>query len=114
MAAVLTPAAPLIVTDPPDGEHVALLRDNPAFAAVPDPALERWIATVRRQANVPCAALSLIEGSRQIVRVSGEASGSPKPTVEISSAASLQEYLLGPATTGTADAGERFAAAPVV
>src|SRR5580698_7569220 len=98
MAAVISPALPALAPTATDAEPLALLQDNPAFAVVSDPELERWITSVRRQANVPCAALSLIDGQRQVVRVVGVAAGSPEPVNEIPSGASLQQYLLGPVT----------------
>lgn len=97
-----------------DREHVALLRDDPAFAAVPDPDLERWISSVQRQTNVACAALSLVDGARQIIRVVGEAAGSPRPVSELTSSVSLADYLLGPTPTAHHDSREAFAEVPVV
>jgi diguanylate cyclase (GGDEF)-like protein len=112
MVAVLSPAPPALASTANDGEHWALLQDDPAFAAASDPELERWIGIACRQANVPCAALSLMAGSRQIVRVVGVAAGSPEPISEIPSTASLERYLLGPVTE--ADTGGAFAEAPVI
>jgi diguanylate cyclase (GGDEF)-like protein len=112
MAAVMTPALPALASAATDGEPLALLHDNPAFTVVSDPELERWISIVRRQADVPCAALSLIDDNRQIVRVVGACAGSPEPVNAIPSAASLEQYLLGPVTDG--ETGGTFAAAPVV
>jgi diguanylate cyclase (GGDEF)-like protein len=112
MAAVMTPALPALAPSANDGEPLALLQDNPAFAVVSDPELERWIASVRRQANVPCAALALVDGNRQIVRVVGAAAGSPEPVNAIPSTASLERYLLGPVTD--AESGGSFAEAAVM
>jgi diguanylate cyclase (GGDEF)-like protein len=112
MAAVMTPALPALAATATDGEPLALLQDNPAFTVVSDPELERWIAIVRRQANVPCAALALVDGKRQIVRVVGTCAGSPEPVNAIPSAASLERYLLGPLTDG--ETGGTFAEAVVV
>lgn len=112
MVAVLSPALPALAATANDGEHWDLLQDDPAFAATSDPELERWIGIACRQANVPCAALSLMAGSRQIVRVVGVAAGSPEPVTELPSTASLERYLLGPVTE--ADTGGAFAEAPVL
>ncbi len=74
MDALRTPA-PVASDFAADDEQGLVLQDDPAFAAVSDPELERWIGIVRRQANVACAALSLSDGSRQIIRVAGPAAG---------------------------------------
>src|SRR5580658_3576477 len=112
MAAVMTPALSALAPTATDGEPLALLQDNPAFAVVSDPELERWIASVRRQANVPCAALALVDGNRQIIRVVGSAAGSPEPINAIPSTASLERYLLGPVADGAT--GGTYAEAPVL
>jgi hypothetical protein len=97
MAAVMTSAtAEPITSSEDDREQAALLRDDAAFNAVPDPELERWIAAIQRQANVACAALALVDGPRQVIRVIGAAAGSPKSVNELTSTVSLADYLLGP------------------
>ena len=76
MVAVMTSATDAFPSVQDEREHVALLRDDPAFAAVPDPELERWIGAVQRQTDVACAALSLVDGARQIMRQMAEATRS--------------------------------------
>jgi diguanylate cyclase (GGDEF)-like protein len=112
MAAVMTSAADAFASTQDDRERVVLLRDDPAFSAVPDPELERWISAVQRQTNVACAALSLVDGGRQVIRVVGAAAGSPRPVSELTSSVSLADYLLGPSPA--ADPREAFAEVPVV
>jgi diguanylate cyclase (GGDEF)-like protein len=99
---------------PDEREHVALLRDDTAFNAVADPDLERWITAVQRQTNVACAALSLVDGARQVIRVIGKSARSPKRVNELTSRVSLQEYLLGPSVTSTGETREVFAEMPVM
>jgi diguanylate cyclase (GGDEF)-like protein len=114
MVAVMTSAADAFASTQDDREQVTLLRDDPAFSAVPDPELERWISAVQRQTNVACAALSLVDGGRQVIRVVGEAAGSPRPVSELTSSVSLADYLLGPSLAAAADPREAFAEVPVV
>jgi diguanylate cyclase (GGDEF)-like protein len=114
MVAVMTSATDAFASTQDDREQVALLRDDPAFSAVPDPELERWISAVQRQTNVACAALSLVDGGRQVIRVVGEAAGSPRPVSELTSSISLADYLLGPSLAAAADPREAFAEVPVV
>lgn len=106
-------AAP-ITASADDREQAALLRDDSAFNAVPDPELERWIAAIQRQANVACAALSLVDGARQVIRVIGAAAASPKAVNELTSSVSLGDYLLGPTVVQANEAREAFAEVPVV
>jgi diguanylate cyclase (GGDEF)-like protein len=105
-AVTLTPAAD-------EGEQVALLRDDPAFAAVPDPALEHWITSVRRQANVACAALSLSDAERQIIRTAGPAAGPPVWVSEVAASMSLETYLRSPSGGCLDAAGGVFAEARI-
>ena len=114
MVAVMTSATDAFASAQDDREQVALLRDDPAFSAIPDPDLERWISSVQRQTNVACAALSLVDGARQIIRMVGEAAGSPRPVCELTSSVSLADYLLGPTPASKHDSREAFAEVPVV
>jgi len=107
-----SPAALTIVTD--DGDRVALLRDDSAFTAVPDPALERWLTAVQRQAGVPCAALSLMESARQIIRLVDGALGSPGRTCEIAATGSLEDYLRGPLSAYTIGGAGAYAEARIL
>ena len=113
MVAVLT--APLTETGlgPDAGEPLALLREDPAFAAASDPELERWIATARRQTDVSCVALSLVRGPRQIVRVVGEASGAPERVSELSSSVPLEQFVLGGTPRPAGDGRGAFAEVPI-
>ena len=114
MAAVMTSATAVPLTSfEDDREQAALLQDDPAFAAVSDPELERWIGTVRRQANVAYAALSLSDGSRQIIRVIGPAVDSRVRVSEVTGDVSVRDYLLGPQSAGCGDAGGAFAEARI-
>ena len=113
MVALSTPA-PISITSTADEEPGVALRDDPAFAAVSDSELERWIGIVRRQANVAYAALSLSDGTRQIVRVLGLTTGLPVRVSELAEEVSLEDYLLGPTTPGLGDAGGTFAEARIV
>ena len=97
-----------------DREQVALLRDDPAFMAVPDADLERWIAAAQRQTNVACAALALVDGARQIIRVMGEAASAPKAVTELTSSLSLGDFLLGPTPASQDGTREAFAEVPVI
>jgi diguanylate cyclase (GGDEF)-like protein len=92
-AAAMTPVAD-------EGERVALLQNDIAFSAGSDPALDRWLATVQRQAGVACVALSLTEGSRQIIRLTDAALGGPIHTCEVAANESLEDYLRGPLGAG--------------
>ncbi len=114
MVAVMTSATDAFASAQDEREHVALLRDDPAFAAVPDPELERWIAAVQRHTNVACSALSLVDGARQVIRVVGEAPGSPRPLSELTSSVSLADYLLGPSLCAQDHAREAFAQVPIL
>jgi hypothetical protein len=114
MVAVMTSATDAFASAQDDREQVALLRDDPAFTAVPDLDLERWINSVQRQTNVACAALSLVDGARQIIRVVSEAAGSPRPVCELTSSVSLADYLLGPTPASRHDSREAFAEVAVV
>ena len=96
-----------------EDEQGVVLQDDPAFAAVSDPELERWIGIVRRQANVAYAALSLSDGSRQIIRVIGPTVDLPVRVSEVSGDVSVRDYLLGPKSTGRGDAGGAFAEARI-
>jgi diguanylate cyclase (GGDEF)-like protein len=93
-------------------ERVAMLRDDPAFAAIGDPGLERWLTAALRQTRVSCAALCLIDGARQVIRMVGEAAGPLDPVKEVPSDVVMQDYLLGPATSVRGNRG-CYAAAPV-
>jgi diguanylate cyclase (GGDEF)-like protein len=106
------PTARTIVADEED--RVALLQDDTAFTAVPDPALERWLAAVQRQAGVHCAVLSLTEGSRQIIRLADGALGSPARIRELTAKESLEDYLRGPLSASTIGAGGAYAEARIV
>ncbi|HTC44417.1 MAG TPA: hypothetical protein VK696_05150, partial [Steroidobacteraceae bacterium] len=68
----MTPATAELAPTGTEREQVTLLRDDPAFSAVCDPELERWIATARRQADAACVALSLVDGTRQVIRMVGD------------------------------------------
>ncbi len=114
MVAVMTSATDAFASAQDDREQVALLRDDPAFTARPDPDLERWISSVQRQTNVACAALSLVDGARQVIRMVGTAAGSPQPVCELTSSVSLADYLLGPTPASQHDSREAFAEVPVV
>ncbi|MEJ0005275.1 MAG: EAL domain-containing protein [Steroidobacteraceae bacterium] len=114
MAAVMNPAADAVTPTQDDRAQVALLRDDAAFNLARDPELERWIAAVHRQVNVACAALSLADGARQIIRVVGESPTSPKLVDELTSSVSLGDYLLGPTVAAADEAREAFAEVPVV
>lgn len=109
MAAVMTVPLKETPPTPDEGEYLALLGDDTAFAAGADPELERWIATARRQADVNCVALSLVRGPRQIVRLVGEARGAAERVCEVSSAVPLEDYLLGTAVPHPGDARGAFA-----
>ena len=113
MVAVMTPPPAELASAPDESEHVALLRDDTAFTAAPDPDLDRWIAAVQRQTNVACAALSLVDGARQVIRVIGKSAGSPKLLNELTSSVSLEDYLLGPSTTATGGTRGVFAELPI-
>jgi diguanylate cyclase (GGDEF)-like protein len=96
MVAVMNPAraAPTTVAD--EGARIALLQDDPAFTISADPPLERWLVAIRRQAGVPCAALALTQGSRQIIRLADGAPGTPARVSEIAADQSLEGALRGP------------------
>ncbi len=111
MAAVMTDSLAEVPTTPNEGDHLAQLREDMAFAAAADPELERWIATARRQADVSCVALSLTHGPRQIIRLVGEARGMTERVREVSSAIPLEDYLLGAAPPG--DGRGAFAEVPI-
>ncbi len=96
-----------------DREQVALLREDPAFTAVPDAELERWVGAVQRQTNVACAALALVDGARQVIRVVGEAVSAPQPVSELTASLSLGDYLLGPTPTYQDGGREAFAQVPI-
>lgn len=98
MAAVMTPLTAEVTYTHDDPEHVSPLFDDTSFIASTDPQLERWIATARRQTDVSCVALSLIRGTRQIIRLMGEASGLTERVSEVPSGACLEDYLLGSTT----------------
>jgi len=74
---------------PETGEQAALLREDVAFAALPDPALERWIAAVQRQINVVHTALALTGEQHQIIRVGATAR-------EVDRGVALADFLCGP------------------
>jgi diguanylate cyclase (GGDEF)-like protein len=109
MAAVMTDSLPEMPATPDEGDYLALLREDPAFAAGSDPELERWIATARRQADVSCAALSLVHGPRQVIRLVGEARGTTERVCEVSSAVPLEDYLLGTVAAHPGDGRGAFA-----
>ena len=93
MVAVM-PFAPAALPNVADeGDRVALLQDDTAFTAAPDPALERWLVAVRRQAGVPCAVLSLTDGSRQLVRLAEGPLGTPPRCCEVDTNEALEDYL---------------------
>jgi diguanylate cyclase (GGDEF)-like protein len=95
MAAVITSGiAPAPAPEVP--EQIALLRYDAAFCADADPELERWIAVAQRHTGAACAALSLSDGSRQIIR-SMDRTGAHAPVCEVPGDVSLEQYLLGPA-----------------
>jgi diguanylate cyclase (GGDEF)-like protein len=109
MAAVMTASRSEIPDIRDEGDCLALLREDAAFAASSDPELERWIATARRQSDVNCVALSLVRGSRQIIRLVGEATTTAERVCEVSSAVPLQDYLLGTGKAHGAEGGGAFA-----
>jgi diguanylate cyclase (GGDEF)-like protein len=109
MAAVMTPLIAEVTAPPDEPEYLPLLLDDPAFSAVSDPQLEGWIAMARRQADATCVALSLIRGSRQIVRLVGESSTLRERVAETARSCSLEEYLLGPAAAYPSDGRGAFA-----
>ncbi|HEY1898820.1 MAG TPA: GGDEF domain-containing protein [Steroidobacteraceae bacterium] len=113
MVAVITPASATITPVPDDGEQLAPLRGDTAFAVVADPELERWIAIVRRQANAACAALALFDGSRQVIRVAGPAMGLPGRTSEVAQTVALEGYLRDPASACLPATGGAFAEARI-
>ncbi len=106
------PSASTTVAD--EGDRVALLQDDTAFTAAPDPALERWLVAVRRQAGVPCAVLSLTAGARQFFRLAVGALGSTARACEIAAGESLEDYLRGPASTCTLGPGGAYAEARIL
>ncbi len=110
MVAVMTSPPAALASAPDEGQHAALLRDDTAFTAVPDADLDRWIAAVRRQTNVACAA----HGARQVVRVIGKSAGSPKRLNELTSSVSLEDYLLGPTATAAGETPGVFAELPIM
>ncbi len=114
MVAVMTSPPAASASAPEEDQPAALLRDDAAFTAVPDADLDRWIAAVRRQTNVACAALSLVDGARQVIRVIGRSAGSPKRVNELTSSVSLEDYLLGPTATATGETHGVFAELPVM
>jgi len=97
----------------PDAEaRLALLRSDHALEAVSDPTLDRWVATVRRQTRVVHAALALVHGARQVVRVASDEPGTPAERVtELACDLSLETYLRGLTAGGQSGA---FAATPIV
>jgi diguanylate cyclase (GGDEF)-like protein len=113
MAAVLIPATAELTPTGEEREQVALLRDDTAFSAVCDPELERWIATARRQADAACVALSLVDGTRQVIRIVGDTASARERVIELSSSVSLEEYLLGPGVPFPDDTRGAYAAVPV-
>jgi diguanylate cyclase (GGDEF)-like protein len=113
MAAVMTPATAELAPTGTEREQVTLLRDDPAFSAVCDPELERWIATARRQADAACVALSLVDGTRQVIRMVGDTASAGERVVDLVSRVSLEDYLLGPGVPYPDDTRGAFAEVPV-
>jgi len=88
--------------------------DSGTFELGQDCALDRWVSVVRRLTRVPLAALSLVEGSRRMVRGLRQVGSSPELWVsELGSEDSLQQYLRASGTRGPVDSRGVFAAVPV-
>ena len=109
----MTPATAELAPTGTEREQVTLLRDDPAFSAVCDPELERWIATARRQADAACVALSLVDGTRQVIRMVGDTASAGERVVDLVSRVSLEDYLLGPGVPYPDDTRGAFAEVPV-
>ena len=112
MPSAPVPAAPTPVTD--EGYRVAILREDPAFTAVADPALERWLVSVRRQVGVPCCVLSLTEGGRQIMRLAEAPLESPVRVREVGPEISVEGYLRGPLSGSTLGSSGIYTEARIV
>jgi diguanylate cyclase (GGDEF)-like protein len=114
MVALMPSVSAARTTVADEGDRVALLQDDTAFTAVPDPAIERWLAAVIRQAGAPCAALSLREGARQIIRLVDGALGSPVRTCKVAADESLEGHLRGPHSAITIGSGGAYAEARIL
>jgi diguanylate cyclase (GGDEF)-like protein len=93
---------------------IALLRDSGTFEASPDPALERWLALVQRLTQTAQVALSLLDGSRQMVRGLREDGADRQPWVsELGREDCLEQHLRASGGKGSADLRGVFAAVPI-
>ena len=114
MVAVMPSAPAALPTVADAGDRIALLQDDPAFTAAPDPALERWLVAVRRQTGVPYAVLSLTDGARQIVRWAANTLAPPARARALPAGELLENYLRGPASPCGLGAGGAYAEARIL
>lgn len=94
---------------------LALLRESGAFEHRPDPSMERWLTVVRRLTQSAHAALSLVDGSLQIVRGLREGAAGPQPWMsELGREDSLEQHLRAAGGQGPADTSGVSTTVPIV